>query len=204
MSGETEQHPSGWTIDSLHSHLLQLFTRELARVDQAVELERARLEERWMTQTRATEAAFAAQQAAMFTAFTAADKAVTAAMAASEKAVDKAERASEQRFANVNEFRQTLADQATQFISRAEAEARILALDAKMVAAVESSNQQRGLITTRISEMQSRLDTTQGSTQGANEAGVLRQRAIAQMIAVAGVVFGFIGTALAILIATGR
>lgn len=52
------------------------------------------------------------------------DKAVNAAMNSAEKAVTKAEAASERRFEAVNEFRATLADQASHFISRTEALAR--------------------------------------------------------------------------------
>lgn len=204
MSGETEKNVSAWTIDSLHSHLLQLFTRELARVDQAVELERARLEERWMTQTRATEAAFAAQQAAMFTAFTAADKAVTAAMAASEKAVEKAERASEMRFNSVNEFRGALTDLSAGMTPRAELSALMSGLDARLTLTGSTTKQIEDRLETRITAVEQQLSANQGNRQGVKEAEVFRQRAIAQMIAIAGVVFGFIGTALAILIATGR
>lgn len=52
------------------------------------------------------------------------DKAVSAALSSAEKAVAKAEQASEKRFEGVNEFRQTLVDQASSFISRTEALAR--------------------------------------------------------------------------------
>ena len=48
------------------------------------------------------------------------ERAVQAALAAAEKAVIKAETAAERRFASVNEFRQTLTDQATTFIPRNE------------------------------------------------------------------------------------
>ncbi len=45
------------------------------------------------------------------------------ALEAAEKAVLKAEAANERRFENVNEFRQTLSDQATKFISKDEVSA---------------------------------------------------------------------------------
>jgi hypothetical protein len=63
---------------------------------------------------------FDAQQEAVSTAMTAAEKAVSAAMAAAEKAVSKAEIASERRFESVNEFRQTLSDQTSTFLTRTE------------------------------------------------------------------------------------
>lgn len=52
--------------------------------------------------------------------FAAMDKTVGAALSASDKAVSKAETATEKRFEGVNEFRQTLADQAGLLMPRAE------------------------------------------------------------------------------------
>jgi hypothetical protein len=49
------------------------------------------------------------------------ETALRAALAASEKAIGKAEIATERRFESVNEFRQTLTDQAAQFMTRTEA-----------------------------------------------------------------------------------
>lgn len=53
--------------------------------------------------------------------FTDLETALRAALAASEKAIGKAEIANENRFRGVNEFRQTLSDQAAQFMTRTEA-----------------------------------------------------------------------------------
>jgi hypothetical protein len=53
--------------------------------------------------------------------FTDLETALRAALAASEKAIGKAEVATERRFEGVNEFRQTLSDQAAQFMTRSEA-----------------------------------------------------------------------------------
>lgn len=47
-------------------------------------------------------------------------KAIDAALAAAEKAVTKAEVSTEKRFDSVNEFRQTLSDQAASFMTRIE------------------------------------------------------------------------------------
>jgi hypothetical protein len=65
-------------------------------------------------------------------AISAQDKAVQIAMIASEKAVVKAEIAAEKRFEAVNEFRGQLADQATTFMPRIEAEQRMLQLSDKI------------------------------------------------------------------------
>jgi hypothetical protein len=50
--------------------------------------------------------------------FQASDKQNSLALAASDKAVEKAELASEKRFDGANEFRQTLADQAKEFVAK--------------------------------------------------------------------------------------
>ncbi len=54
------------------------------------------------------------------------------ALDAAEKAVLKAENAYERRFESVNEFRQTLTDQAATFMTRAEANALLGAVNEKL------------------------------------------------------------------------
>jgi hypothetical protein len=110
VSGETDDRPSGWTTDTLHEHLQQ-------QLDDSRRL----LDERYATQTKALDAAFAA-----------ADKAVQTALLSAEKAVAKAETAAERRFEAVNEFRGQLADQATTFMPRTEADVRLTAMDEKV------------------------------------------------------------------------
>lgn len=76
-----------------------------------------------------------AQIKALDAALLAAEKAVQTALTAAEKAVTKAEMAAEKRFESVNEFRQTLSDQASTFISRDQFEAtadRLRELAAKL------------------------------------------------------------------------
>lgn len=51
-------------------------------------------------------------------------QATQAALAAADRAVNKAEEATEKRFASVNEFRQTLTDQTSTFLTRAEFNAK--------------------------------------------------------------------------------
>jgi hypothetical protein len=60
------------------------------------------------------------------------DRAVQSALASAKEAVIKAEVASEKRFEAVNEFRSTLADQATRLLPRAEADARFKAIEDKV------------------------------------------------------------------------
>jgi hypothetical protein len=59
---------------------------------------------------------------------------VASALQAAEKAVTKAEEAANKRFDSVNEFRQTLTDQAASFMSKAEADARLKANEDKITA----------------------------------------------------------------------
>jgi hypothetical protein len=108
VSGETEQHESGWTTDTLKYYTDQRFEH----LNGALSELRAMLDERYRSQEKAME-----------TAFSAADKAVQAALLSAEKAVTKAEVAAEKRFEATNEFRGQLADQAATFLPRTEAEA---------------------------------------------------------------------------------
>lgn len=74
------------------------------------------------------EALRAADQQAITAALAAQERAVAAALAAAEKAVLKAEAAADRRFEGVNEFRQTLTDQAATFATREKVDA----LEARM------------------------------------------------------------------------
>jgi len=106
MSGETENAVSGWTVDTLHAHIVQRFDDLVAMLD-----------ERYATQVKALDAAF-----------NAAERAVQAALLSAEKAVTKAEVAQEKRLEGVNEFRAQLTDQAATFIRREEVDIRFGAM----------------------------------------------------------------------------
>ncbi len=62
------------------------------------------------------------------------DDAVKSALETSEKAIGKAEGATERRFEGVNEFRQTLADQAATLMPRAEYTVQHKSLEDKIIA----------------------------------------------------------------------
>jgi preprotein translocase subunit SecD len=64
--------------------------------------------------------------------FDAQRSAVNAALASAERALDKAATASEKRFDSVNEFRQTLTDQATNFMNKQTAEANFTSLQDRL------------------------------------------------------------------------
>jgi hypothetical protein len=72
------------------------------------------------------------------------EKSLTVALAASEKAILKAETATEKRFEAVNEFRQTLSDQAAQFMTRAEAEAVNLRTTERIQELTDRTNRAEG------------------------------------------------------------
>jgi PDZ domain-containing secreted protein len=142
MPGETEIHPSGWTTDTAMAHMQ-------AQHDNLVEL----------LQERAT-----AQEVAMSTALTAQQLAVAAAMSSAKEAVTKAELANDARFRSVNEFRQTLSDQASTFITRIEHEALI----------------------DRIDRVEGRADTNDGHGKGVSAAWAVGVAALAGLIGVLG------------------
>lgn len=100
MSGETERNISGWTTDTLRSHLMDIMNERDLRYQQR----------------------FESQESNLGTAIVAQEKAVAAALGAAERAVAKAETATEKRFDGVNEFRGQLSDQARTFMPRSEAE----------------------------------------------------------------------------------
>lgn len=72
---------------------------------------------------------FEAQQQALKDALQAAKEAGANALQSAKEAVIKAEEAANKRFEGVNEFRATLSDQAQTFMGKAEADARLKALE---------------------------------------------------------------------------
>jgi hypothetical protein len=80
--------------------------------------------------------------------FTAVEKAVAAALTAADRATTKAEAASDERFKGVNEFRQTLSDQARDLMPRLETETLV-----------------RG-IRERVEKLESKKDLEAGHTTG--------------------------------------
>ncbi len=72
------------------------------------------------------------------------DRANTIALQAAEKAVLKAETASEKRFEGVNEFRQTLSDQAANFVTRKEVEALFAAVNGTLLRLDTSASADHG------------------------------------------------------------
>jgi len=122
------------------------------QLDQRMAALQVLLDQRYAAQTRAFEVARD----------TALDS-VRAALASAETAVAKAEIATEKRFESVNEFRASLADQTSSFMTRDEVGVRIESLtavtgrNAELIAALEL-------------RLTSRLDTLSAARAGASEA----------------------------------
>lgn len=112
MSGETEKDVSGWTVDTLAQHVAELMGANDRRYSER----------------------FDAQEKALADALLAAKEAGAAAISTTKEAVTKAENANEKRFESVNEFRNTLKDQATHFLTRTES----VAVTAPLERAVEA------------------------------------------------------------------
>ena len=94
MSGETEQHVSGWTVDTLKEFVSAAITAADVRYEQR----------------------FLAQEKAVKDALTSQEKAVNAALAASEKAVFVAEQNAEKWRTNANEWRGSMNDREAKFV----------------------------------------------------------------------------------------
>jgi hypothetical protein len=87
------------------------------------------------------------------------DKAVASALETSEKAIIKAESATEKRFDSVNEFRATLADQATRLMPRVEYSVQHEAMVEKVQ-----------FVEARLAEVQKELSAIQARGGGLKEA----------------------------------
>jgi len=105
--------------------------------------------------------------------FDAQSDAINAALQSAEKAVTKAEVAAERRFDSVNEFRDTLRDQATTFVNRAE----LAALNA------------------RLSDLAARVDRNEGQSSGTNAT-------VGYFIAAGGVIIAIAAIVVSVVIAT--
>ncbi len=110
----------------------------------------------------------------------------SAALAAADKAITKSEASTEKQFGAVNEFRTQLADQATRFMPRIEAEQRIGQAGEK-IAGLEHRCADD---TARIN---SRLDKTAGTSEGAEKYRATLFAVLAAGATVVGLVFALTG-----------
>lgn len=133
MSQAPKCSPHGWTVDTLHAHLT-------SRIDSLV----VSVDER---ESRNIERLSALKETISF------------AMLSSEKALSKAETATDKRFESVNEFRDTLRDQAATFLTRTDYDSRHQSLVEKIEA-----------LTSRLLSEQS---ADQGKTKGLSTMGII-------------------------------
>ncbi len=185
MSGETEADISGWTIDTLHAHLMRL----LARQDDSIRRELVLMRE---ADQKAIQVAYTAHQEALNKAFASTDRALTSALESAQRALDqrattldkefhehldqvrhetsiafessdraisKAEAANERRFESVNEFRAQLNDQAASFLTRTE-------YDAQHSALINKVDDEAKRNAERFGEVNRRLDVSAGKSSG--------------------------------------
>lgn len=175
MSGETEREVSGWTTDTLHSHLNAQLAALRDHVDDRLAAVQQIADERHAAQLVAMDKALDAQQAAATAARQADERAVSAALAAAKEAVTVANEATEKRFASVNEFRAQLNDVITKMMTRVEAEALLdrigervqdlaTASTAYITRAETIALAQRNA--DRISELTSRMDKAEAKVTG--------------------------------------
>jgi hypothetical protein len=181
MSGETEDHVSGWTVDTLQDHLQRQIdsntvlverttTASQGHLQRQIDDMQEQLERRFQREYQAVDLAFnihreatkesvTQTEKALQAALISAEKAVQTALASAEKAVTKAEEASTKRFESVNEFRGQLSDQVRTFMTRNEANAVASSLNERVTS--------EGVrVTERIEEVSQRMaDETLRVTQ---------------------------------------
>lgn len=155
--------------DFLSSRIDQIRIELLDRIDQANTLQQKILDER----DRQYSQRFEAQQQALAAAFQASKALVDGALSAAKEAVTKAEDAANKRFDSVNEFRQTLTDQAARLLAKDVAEARFKAVE------------------DRLASVSSRLDEIKAIGEGAGTLWGWLVGAVGVVIAVAAFVMTF-------------
>lgn len=121
---------SGWTIDTLHEHLVSLLEQAEERFDEKFITHRTLLDSQ-------------------------ADK-VELALNAADKAVTKAETATEKRFESVNEFRQTLSDRDRLSITRVEHDGFRDAIRTELSQMRDNMNEKFSALQTRIDRTEGR------------------------------------------------
>ena len=193
MSGETEENVSGWTTDTLHTHVMRQL--DLLRED---------LKNRTAAEIRAHDLAFAAQSTAMKAALASAEKAVDAALAAQKEAVSVAQVVAEKRADIQNEWRASLNDVLSRAMPRAEAEAVIARATERIqeMGLVLAQTINRAELETmrqreaeRYTELATRVTTAEALARGAqaNKSGLYAALGVGVTLIIAAIaVFNFI------------
>ena len=114
MSGETEEHQSAWTVDTLYAHFNLVF-----------KLLGERMDRQWQEERRATDIALQAHDEALRVARETSEKAIDSALAAQKEAVSVQAESLKQYDAKQNHWRDSLNDLTKMAMPRSEAEAAI-------------------------------------------------------------------------------
>jgi FtsZ-binding cell division protein ZapB len=136
MSGETERDVSGWTTDTLHTHLQRQLNDLIGQIQRQIDDMQKQLERRFEAERHAVDLAFEAHRALTNATGVATDKAVQAALAAQKEAVQVAQdaaretsqvlaRNAEQYRAQQNEWREAMRDILNRAMTRDEAKGAI-------------------------------------------------------------------------------
>jgi chromosome segregation ATPase len=112
MSGETEKDISGWTVDTLHTH-----------IDVQLRLLREQLARQWQEERRATDKALEAHDEALKIARDNVKEAISTALAAQKEATNVQAETLRQYQTTQNHWRESLNDVSKHAMPRAEAEA---------------------------------------------------------------------------------
>lgn len=169
MSGETEESISGWTVDTLHEHVLRM----VAEHDR-------RYEQRFEAQEHAIKIALDSVNREFHEHLLQVERETQAAFKASEKAIDKAESSVERRLEGMNEFRAALSDSANKNLTRNEHETSTHALQDKIDVLAQS-------LTDKIDDVKTRVGAVEARTEGKTEGGQNVQSLVFALIGVAGV-----------------
>lgn len=198
MSGETEQAVSGWTTDTLHSHLMRLLELNMQQSAAAIDAVDTRANRRidelahLLSREIAThDQRHAGEAEALTHRMEDARAALEAALASAQRANDKAETAQQLRNDDMNHVREQQRDLLSEF------------------ARSDFVNQVREALDRQVAEVTERvrsLELTQSQSAGHGEGGTDRtiegQRAIAARMQIIAAVIAVVSIAVTVLIVT--
>lgn len=151
---DTLPRPAEGGTVSLRDYVSARFDQLKQFVDERDRLRDIQQGQRFEAQQKALADALQATQKSAADALQAIKETTSNTLASAKEAVAKAENANERRFESQNEFRQTLIDQAATFTTKAEAEARQEAVNARQL----STEEDVARLTARIDEERSRSE----------------------------------------------
>lgn len=170
MSPKIHSTDAEWTVDTLRIYLTDAIEGQDRRHTEQLETLRTTMSENFLSSKDA----------------------VAFALSAAKEAVTKSETANEKRFENVNEFRETLADQQRTLMPRIEAENRLTAMGEKVDQSVKTMGEKIELIRMDISNLRESRSVIQGHAEQKTQSITNNQWGIATAIVGTGVVMTII------------